>query len=60
MSIEHDLVSALHEGHPHPEDMPFDFTDAVELQYGPDTGLKKGTVISAFIVEFGPSYSVVL
>jgi hypothetical protein len=59
MSIDSELDNAFYEGRRHPEDMPFVVNDAVELQEGPDAGLR-GSVISAFVDESGLSYTVEL
>jgi hypothetical protein len=59
MSIEPEPDCAFYEGRRHPEDLPFVFNDAVELQDGPDAGLR-GSVISAFMDESGLFYTVEL
>jgi len=59
MSTHSELANAFHEGRRHPEEMPFVLNDAVELQDGPDAGLR-GSVISAFREESGWSYRVEL
>jgi len=59
MSIDSELDDVFYEGRRHPEDIPFVVNDAVELQDGPDAGLR-GSVISAFIDESGLSYTVEL
>ncbi len=59
MSIEDELDGAFDEGRRHPMDMPFVFNDAVELQDGPDAGLR-GSVVSVFLDEGGLCYTVEL
>ena len=59
MSIEDELDSAFQEGRRHPINMPFVFNDAVELQDGPDAGLR-GSVVSVFMDEAGLCYTVEL
>lgn len=59
MSVQSELDSAFHEGRRHPIEMPFVVNDAVELQYGPDTGLR-GSVVAAFFDESGLIYTVEL
>ena len=59
MSIEAELDSAFEEGRRHAEQMPFVCNDAVELEDGPEAGLR-GSVIVAFLEEGGLSYTVVL
>ncbi len=59
MPTEPDIDEAFYEGRRHPLHMPFVYNDAVELQEGPDTGLR-GTVISAFMEDLGLAYTVEL
>ena len=59
MSMDDELESAFDEGRRHPEDMPFVLNDAVELQDGPDAGLR-GSVVSVFMDEAGLCYTVEL
>lgn len=59
MSIEDDQDNAFDEGRRHSEDISFVFNDAVELQDGPDAGLR-GSVISVFMDERGLCYTVEL
>ena len=59
MPLDRDLETAFHEQRRHPELMPFVFDDAVELEGGPDAGLR-GSVIATFMDDSGLSYTVEL